>query len=156
MNAGRGLVQHSQTDVYKKAFTSKTTTKIDNYAILRDLGIGVQFFENKRDIEMQKGTTLATAVKKGLSEEKKDKFIDQLEEMQDILRNNGLAHCDIKPQNIIIDRDGNLKLIDNDDVKNFGDMREVCTRGINGNGQRERCGPETDEMGFDYCIRLLS
>jgi hypothetical protein len=50
-----------------------------------------------------------------------DSGIKNLNKIRKILKDNKIAHCDIKPANLVVRPPGDeIFLIDNDDIVNFG------------------------------------
>ena len=79
---------------------------------------------------------------------------DQLTKIRKVLRENELAHCDIKPENVVL-RGHKLLLIDNDHVSEFGWIPRPCGHiGYNcaGDPANEEVTEHTDDMGFDRMI----
>lgn len=52
----------------------------------------------------------------------------QLDNLKNTLIANRVQHCDVKPSNLVFDEDNEeVLLIDNGEISNFGEKREVCT-----------------------------
>lgn len=88
-----------------------------------------------------------------MSKNQKQKCLIQLSEIEEKMKKLKIAHCDVKPKNVIVDNAGNIKLIDWDEAKNFGEIRDCYTPGINDTTTlRENgiaiCNKHTDERGF--------
>jgi len=89
---------------------------------------------------MESGHTIAAIVTKKMVGKEGLKMIwKQLMEIRQIMMDKNIAHTDIKPVNVAVkfmSQDlTKLKafLIDNDDVKRYGEMRTVGTMGWNAN-----------------------
>jgi serine/threonine protein kinase len=58
-------------------------------------------------------------------------YFKQLKFLQEKLKSNKIAHCDVKPANMVWSDKNGLCLIDSDDIVEFGSIRQVGTPGIN-------------------------
>lgn len=112
---------------------------------------------SSRSLRVKGGTVIPRFVRSATSSEKQ-RALTSLNELQSRLRNAGLAHTDVKPENVVIDGNGRALLIDCDFMTRFGRPRQVCTPGVNGHHGAAGCpcDEQTDQMGFDAVRSALS
>lgn len=89
-------------------------------------------------------------------------LIDQINFIQLTLQKIGVAHCDIKPENIVVTNSATgvrLHLIDMDDAVLFGQTRVIGTPTRNlmnfGDHMGMPADEHTDELGFQYIKNYL-
>jgi hypothetical protein len=90
------------------------------------------------------------------SPEDAEKVHSGLNKIQDTLQESGWVHTDIKPANIVVDKETNeVRAIDWDHAKDYGELREVsseCNENTLPLGQdQEICSSKTDDKGFAVC-----
>ena len=77
--------------------------------------------------------------------------------MEKQMKDLQIAHCDIKPANLIVDKSDHIKIIDWDNRKIYGEIRDAYTPGYNDNYKNgtERCNVNTDKKGFEYVKKAI-
>ena len=131
------------------------TSGMKGYQILREIGVGVPFsFITSNCLVMIELEGLCEAItNKSISQAK---ALLEINRIQLALDNSKVVHCDVKPSNLGC-FEGKLYLIDCNDVKNYGEEREVATIGNftekktlwSGDYDYGRTKKSTDDKGFD-------
>lgn len=105
--------------------------------------------DSPRALLVKGGTLLARFVKQPYTSSTRAKLLASIDELHAKLIAAQVAHCDVKPENAVVDEAScRILLIDADFATRFGRQRPAWTPGVNGNGA-EQCGAHTDRMGFD-------
>ena len=144
---------------YLKIWQRNAKHHIDWYKWAAKQGVGVPVVEIENGIRMPVGVKLAKAVQSRLILHGEVKF--QLDMIQDCLKKNKIAHCDVKYDNCMFFPRWGVRLIDNGDMARFGVKRMIHTPNQNTTvlvpGQISgQIGPGTDEKGFKQIIQKMN
>ena len=153
---------HSDGDKYYTK-SNLSNQEIDNFIRLGKLGIGIPIVKCTKSIFcdgkvlMYGGISLQKILDKRMISEA-TKAVTELPQIYEILKKNNIAHCDIKPSNIVYKYERYF-LIDNDDMVSFGAKRKVGTPGVNCEMYKlfggEITDANTDYMGFKYTLNKV-
>eukprot|EP00347_Sterkiella_histriomuscorum_P010019 403339000 len=94
------------------------------YLKLEKLGVGLPVKSEDYCIYIEPGVSIKDAIRQGILPAD---FGNQLKQQVKILEQNGLAHCDIKPDNIVVHQ-GKIKLIDPECLTKIGDYKPQFAR----------------------------
>ncbi|MDX1692971.1 MAG: serine/threonine-protein kinase [Ketobacteraceae bacterium] len=112
---------------------SKIVARLDHPHIIRviDKGLtreGMPFFV----MDFIEGVTLKEALDKGLPDRRKLRLIIQVAKALSYAHKNGIIHRDIKPGNILIDKEGNARVVDFGIARIFSEDTELKQRSEEG------------------------
>ena len=112
---------------------SKIVARLDHPHIIRviDKGLtqdGMPFFI----MDFIEGVTLKEALKKGMADRRKLRLIIQVAKALSYAHKNGIIHRDIKPGNILIDKEGNARVVDFGIARIFSEDTELKQRSEEG------------------------
>ena len=144
---------------YLKTWEKNVKNHIEWFKWAAKQGIGVPVVEIQNGVRMPVGIKLAKAVQERRILHGEVKF--QLDMIQDRLKNNKIAHCDVKYDNCMFFVGWGVRLIDNGDMARFGVKRMIHTPNQNTTvfvaGQIPgQIGPGTDEKGFKQIIEKMN
>lgn len=112
---------------------SKIVARMDHPHIIRviDKGLtkeGMPFFV----MDYIEGDTLKEALKAGMADRRKLRLIIQIAKALSYAHKNGIIHRDIKPGNILIDKEGNARVVDFGIARIFSEDTELKQRSEEG------------------------
>ncbi|MCG8312742.1 MAG: serine/threonine protein kinase [Pseudomonadales bacterium] len=112
---------------------SKIVARLDHPNIIRviDKGLtpdGMPFFV----MDFVEGVTLKEALKAGMADRRKLRLIIQVAKALSYAHKNGIIHRDIKPGNILIDKEGNARVVDFGIARIFSEDTELKQRSEEG------------------------
>eukprot|EP00347_Sterkiella_histriomuscorum_P024193 403331987 len=113
----KGKVQFYRKGPYYKQ--QDLEKNLENYQKLEKLGVGLPVQSEDNFIFLEPGQSIKDAIRK---EVLPPDFADQLTKQVKILEQNGLAHCDIKPDNVVVYK-GKIKLIDAECLTKFKEQK---------------------------------
>ena len=110
--------------------------------------------------EFVKGKTLASLIKAiQLPVDTSLKIMGHLADAIAHAHEKGMLHCDLRPENIMINEEGEIKLVDFGNVKKVGDKGHLDTNsGIRSpyySSPEQNQGHKLDELSDLYCLGLL-
>lgn len=143
---------------YIKTWKQNAESHKKKYKWAFEHGIGAPIKEKYNGVIMPEGLELAQAVKKKCTTLEKVAF--NLNLLRLLLEKNERAHCDVKYENCLYFSEYGVRLIDNGDIKTYGDRRMVKSQGQNSTllvaGQISGlAGPGTDQNGYDQVMKRL-
>lgn len=129
---GEKIYYNEQAGTYTK--TNMSLKDCAKYKQANDMGIGPDckiLHQGKTGgaVVTQEGYNLRHVIDNRLVP--KDKLISQATHNVNVLKSNNLAHCDVKLDNCILTKRGDLKFIDWNDTKPFGAIRDIGTPQLN-------------------------
>ena len=112
---------------------SRIVARLDHPHIIRviDKGLtrdGMPFFV----MDFVEGVTLKDALKRGMADRRKLRLIIQVAKALSYAHKNGIIHRDIKPGNILIDKEGNARVVDFGIARIFSEDTELKQRSEEG------------------------
>lgn len=135
---------------------SKIVARLDHPNIIRviDKGLnkdGMPFFV----MDYVEGLTLKEALQKGMPDKRKLRLIIQVAKALSYAHKNGIIHRDIKPGNILIDKEGNARVVDFGIARIFSEDTELKQRSEEGMtvGTLAYMAPE-QHQGAQYTTEL--
>ncbi len=135
---------------------SKIVARMDHPHIIRviDKGLtrdGMPYFV----MDFIEGVTLKEALQKGMADRRKLRLIIQIAKALSYAHKNGIIHRDIKPGNILIDKEGNARVVDFGIARIFSEDTELKQRSEEGMtvGTLAYMAPE-QHQGAEYTSEL--
>lgn len=155
-----GDVYHNKAaNTYTKVTTNLTNEGCDpgNYTKAMKHGIGPNALQTTNHLHMEGGVSLEEAVKKGLISKKSLSL--QVDQLQQKCWDMRVAHCDVKPSNMIVTNQAQTRLIDFDHLAGYGEHRTVFTPGYHSTPDWQTnpfCSRTTDVSGFNSVRARIS